>query len=128
MGPDKFLNKNGLYGEEYGRFLSSGLITVQHARHSEVTRRLFEGMSCGSMMLTDRLPKESRIDDIFTEGEDIVYYDSIPQAISLINYYLSPEGAEERQRIAEEGMCLVHTYHTQKQRVDDILTEYFKKL
>lgn len=128
MGPDKFLNKNGLYGEEYGRFLSSGLITVQHARHSEVTRRLFEGMSCGSMMLTDRLPKESRIDDIFTEGEDIVYYDSIPQAISLINYYLSPEGAKERQRIAEEGMRLVHTYHTQKQRVDDILTEYFKKL
>lgn len=128
MGPDKFLNKNGLYGEEYGKFLSSGLITVQHSRFQECTRRLFEGMSCGSMMLTDRLPKESRIDDIFTEGEHIVYYDNIPQAISLINYYLSPEGAEERQRIAEEGMRLVHTYHTQKQRVDDILTEYFKKL
>ena len=128
MGPDKFLNKNNLYGEDYGRFLSCAKITVQHSRFGEVTRRLFEAACCGSMILTDRLHKDTRADQIFTEGKNIVYYNSLPECISLINYYLSPEGEEERSIIASAGRHLVSTNHTQKQRVDDILAEYFKEL
>lgn len=128
MGPDKFLNKNGLYGEDYGRFLSSGLITIQESRHKEVTRRIPEAMSCESLVITDRLPKEIRIDGMFTEGKHLIYYNSLPECISLINYYLSPEGQEHREYIVEEAKYLVSTNHTQKQRVDDILAEYFKEL
>jgi hypothetical protein len=128
MGPDKFLNKNGLYGEEYGRFLGCAKITVQNSRFGEVTRRLFEGMGCASMVLADRLSKDTRIYDMFTEGKHIVYYNSLPECISLINYYTSREGEYERFKIAAAGYSLVQTNHTQKQRVDDILAEYFKKL
>ena len=125
MGPDKFLNKNGLYGEEYGKFLSSGLITVQHSRFQECTRRIPEGMACGSLVITDKLSRETRVDDMFVEGTEILYYRNLPECISLINYYLTPEGKEERERIAYNGMCKVFENHTQKQRVDDILSQYF---
>lgn len=122
--PDKFVNKNGMLGSEYGAFLNNGKITLQNSRFSEITRRLFEAAACNTMVLTDRLPEKSNIDKIFTEGENIVYYDSYPDCISKINYYLSPEGEKERIRIANNGYSLVMKNHTQVQRVDLIIEKY----
>lgn len=122
--PDKFINKNGMIGKEYGMFLNNGKITLQNSRFSEITRRLFEAAACNTMILADRLPEQSNIDDIFTEGEDIIYYDSYPDCIAKINYYLSPEGEKERLRIAHNGYSLVMKNHTQVQRVDLIIEKY----
>ncbi len=122
--PDKFLNKNGLNGLDYGLFLSSAKITLQHSRHKEVTRRLFEAAACNSMILTDRLPDYTNINRIFTEGQDIVYYDSIPECISKINYYLSEEGRKERESITLSAYWNVITEHTQIQRVDTIIKKF----
>ena len=122
--PDKFINRNGLVGTDYGSFLNTGKITFQQSRWNEITRRIFEGMACGTMVLTDRLPKHTRIDDLFTEGEDIVYYDNVSEAISKINYYLWNK--EERERIASNGYNKVIKQHTQANRVDSILIQYEK--
>lgn len=123
---DKFINRNGLTGEDYGKFLSGGLITFQNSRWKEITRRIFEGMACGKMVLTDRLPNETYINDYFIENEDIVYYDNIPDAISKINYYLSESGKIERERIAHNGYIKVIKHHTQINRIDIILEQYQK--
>ena len=122
--PHKFVNRNGLSGMEYGDFLNSGVIVFQQSRWKEITRRVFEGMACGKLIITDRLPETTHIDDLFIENEDIIYYDSIGECISKINYFLSEEGKFERNRISLNGHNKVMTNHTQVQRVDTIIKNY----
>lgn len=124
--PTKFDNRNGLIGVDYGMFLAEGKITVQNSRHQEVTRRVFEGMACGTMVLTDRLPDSTLIHQLFQEDQHIVYYNDMAECVSKINYYLSPEGSNDRERIANNGYYEVMQYHTQKQRVEQIINEYNK--
>ena len=124
--PEKFVNTNGLVGENYGKFLSNGLIVLQNSRWKEITRRIFEGMACKRMVLTDRLPDNTRISELFEEEKDIVYYDGISDLIAKINYYLSKEGERDRNIIASNGHNKVLSLHTQKNRVDLILNEYIK--
>ena len=122
--PDKFINRNGLSGVEYGDFLNSGVIVFQQSRWHEITRRLFEGMACRKLVITDRLPAESNIDSLFVENEDIIYYDSLGECISKINYYLSEEAKPERERVALNGYNKVINNHTQIQRVNIILKKF----
>jgi spore maturation protein CgeB len=122
--PDKFINRNGLSGMEYGDFLNSGVIVFQQSRWHEITRRIFEGMACGKLIITDRLPIQSNIDNLFVENEDIVYYDNLGDCISKINYYLSSEAKEDRERISLNGYNKVIDRHTQVKRVDSILMSY----
>jgi ribosomal protein L33 len=122
--PDKFINRNGLSGMEYGDFLNSGVLVFQQSRWHEITRRVFEGMACGKLIITDRLPIQSNIDNLFVENEDIVYYDNLGDCISKINYYLSSEAKEDRERISLNGYNKVINMHTQVKRVDSILMSY----
>ena len=122
--PDKFINKNGFTGQEYGDFLNSGFIVFQHSRWQEITRRVFEGMACKKLVITDKLPEHTRISELFTEDEDIVYYTNVSDCISKINYYLSEEGKEKALKIAENGFNKVINNHTQIQRVESIIKKY----
>lgn len=114
-----FANKNGFVGLEHARFLQSGLMVVQNSRWGEITRRIFEGMACGKLVLTDRLSSETRLDELFEDKKEIVYYDDIVHCIHLMNYYA--ENNEEREQIATAGMKKVLDNHTQVQRVDQLL-------
>lgn len=122
--PNVFTNKRGMYGEDYGRFFCSAKIVVQHSRHKEVTRRIFEGMACGCLVLTDRLPQKTGIDELFTDKKELVLYDDVQDCENKILYYLSEAGDEDRKRIAYSGYEVVMKHHTQKQRVDSILEQY----
>lgn len=122
--PERFINRNGMSGEEYGDFLNSGFIVFQHSRWQEITRRIFEGMACGKLVITDRLPEHTHINNLFVEGEDIVYYSNVYECISKINYYLSSEGKQEAERIANNGYNKTINNHTQVQRVDELIKHY----
>ena len=111
MGPD-----------EHTEFLNSGLMVVQKSRWGEITRRIFEGMACGKMVLCDRLEKSKKLDELFIDGEDIVYYDDIFDCVEKMNYYR--ENEEERERIANNGFKKVLENHTQKQRVDFVIQKF----
>ena len=115
-------NRNGLNAEEHTEFLNSGLIVIQNSRWKEVTRRLFEGMACGKMVLTDRLDESTGLSEMFTDGEDIVYYDEMFDCIEKMNYY--NENEEERERIANNGMMKVLHNYTQVQVVDTLIKKY----
>lgn len=112
----RFNNERYFYGEDHPKRLNMGRMVFQCSQHGEITRRIFEGMACGKMVITDRLRAETRIEDIFVHGEDIVYYDSPQDAIDKINYYTNHP--EERERIAANGMAKVYAEHTCTQRVD----------
>ncbi len=115
-------NRNGLGPKEHTEFLNSGLMVVQNSRWKEITRRIFEGMACGKMVLTDRLPEETGLSEMFIDGEDIVYYDEMFDCIEKMNYY--NENEEERERIAHNGMMKVLHNYTQIQVVDKLIEAY----
>ena len=120
-------NRNGMNAKEHTEFLNSGLMVIQNSRWKEITRRIFEGMACGKLVITDRLPAEAGLSEMFIEGEDIVYYDDMFDCIEKMNYY--NENEEERERIAHNGMMKVLHNYTQIQVVDKLIEEFnkFKK-
>jgi spore maturation protein CgeB len=80
-------NRNGMDAIEHTEFLNSGLMVIQNSRWGEITRRLFEGMACGKMVITDRLKESTGLSEMFIEGEEIIYYYNILDCIQKINYY-----------------------------------------
>ena len=115
-------NKNNMGPDEHTEFLNKGLMVVQKSRWGEITRRIFEGMACGKMVLCDRLEKSKKLDELFVDGEDIIYYNDIVDCVEKMNYYR--ENEEERERIANNGFKKVLENHTQKQRVDFVIQKF----
>ena len=115
-------NKNNMGPKEHTEFLNKGLMVIQKSRWGEITRRLFEGMACGKLVLCDRLNESKKLHELFKEGEEIVFYDDMIDCINKINKY--NEDVTERNRIAKNGYKKVLENHTQKQRVEFILEKW----
>jgi hypothetical protein len=115
-------NRNGMGPKEHTEFLNSGIMVIQNSRWKEITRRIFEAMACGKLVITDRLPAETGLSEIFIEGEDIIYYDEMFDCIEKMNYY--NENEEERERIAHNGMLKVLHNYTQIQVVDKLIEKW----
>lgn len=120
--PNQIKNQNGWHGSEHNDFLNSGEIVLQQSRYGEITRRIFEGMSCKKLVLADRLDSSTKIQELFIDGEDIVFYDDENDCLNKIVYYSNNQ--EEAKRIAENGYKKVLENHTQKQRVDFIIQKW----
>lgn len=97
-------------------------MVVQKSRWGEITRRIFEGMACGKLVLCDRLAESKKLHELFTEGEEIVFYDDMIDCITKMNKYNEDE--LERNRIANNGYNKVLENHTEKQRVEFILNKF----
>jgi hypothetical protein len=119
-----FSNQNGMMGIEHSEFLQKGLMVVQNSRHGEITRRIFEAMACGKMVLTDRLHESKKLHELFEDGKEIVFYGDIIDCINKMNEYGANH--EKREAIAKAGMEKVLANHTQVQRVDLILEQFEK--
>lgn len=118
---DNFKARDEFIKEQFHlEFLKQGKIVVQNSKYKEITRRIFEGMLCNRLVLTDRLNPETGINMLFKENEDIVYFDSLDECVSKINYYSSNN--EERIRIANNGYKKVIANHTTTQRVNKLLS------
>jgi glycosyltransferase involved in cell wall biosynthesis len=115
-------NKNGMEGLEHTKFLNKGLMIIQNSRWGEITRRIFEGMACGKMVLTDRLNDNKKLNELFKENEEIVFYDNIVDCIEKINYY--NENKEEREKIAYNGYQKVINNFTQEQVTDKLINKW----
>jgi len=115
-------NKNGLNVKQHTEFLNKGLMVIQNSRWGEITRRLFEGMACGKLVIADRLNDGTGLAELFIENEDIILYDSMIDCIEKINYY--SENKEERERIALNGMKKVIENYTQIQVVDKLINKW----
>jgi len=76
-------------------------------------------MLANRMVIADRPDKDTRIDLIFEEGKEIVYFDSLDDCIDKVNYYTNNE--LERLKIAQAGYSKVMKYHTATARVKSLL-------
>jgi hypothetical protein len=115
-------NQRGFLGEDHGKFLCSGLMVIQNSRFQEITRRIFEGACCGRLVLTDRLPESTRIEELLEDKKHIVYYDNINDCMDKINYY--GEHTEERELIAKQGRKHILNNYTQTQVVDKLIEQW----
>ncbi len=98
---------------------SASKIGFNYSINNDVNMRMFEIMSCGALLLTNRIDKKSGIYDIFDEGKHIHTYRSKKQLLKLIDYYL--ENDIERKHKAGYGYSHVIGDHTYSHRVDFML-------
>lgn len=103
-------------------FYSSGLIAFQFARWQEITRRIFEAAACGCCVLTNRLPSETRIEELLPGGIAVVYYDGFLELCAwLWRLYRDPALC---RTIALEGQRRVLQSHTQYSRASQLLAAF----
>lgn len=69
--------------------------------------RIFDLMGAGGFVISNY---QAEIPEIFIPDEDIVLYDSIPDLLDKIGYYLAHD--EERKQIAKNGYEKVKMYHS----------------
>jgi spore maturation protein CgeB len=74
------------------------------------------------MVLTDRLNDNKKLNELFKENEEIVFYDNIVDCIEKINYY--NENKEEREKIAYNGYQKVINNFTQEQVTDKLINKW----
>lgn len=117
-------NRNGMEWEAHTKFLNSGLMVIQNSRWGEVTRRIFEGMACGKLVITDRLDTSKKLEELFVENDEIILYDSIHELAEKINYYAQND--EERSRIALNGHRKVLNNYTSDHVAQTLINEYNK--
>lgn len=117
---DQFFARDAFVNErDHLSFLKQGKIVVQNSKYKEITRRIFEGMLANRLVITDRPDPNTRLDLIFTENEDIVYFDSIDDCVDKIYYYA--EHDQERNKISSCAYNKVIKNHTIASRVRKLL-------
>lgn len=77
--------------------------------------RIFDLMGAGGFVISNY---QAEIPELFVPGEDIVLYDSIPDLLDKIGYYLEHE--EERLQIARNGYEKVKKYHSYDVRLKEM--------
>ncbi|MDE6743661.1 MAG: glycosyltransferase [Lachnospiraceae bacterium] len=83
---------------------------------SGLPQRIFDIMAAGGFVLSNY---QSEIPEYFIPGEDIVLYESIPDLLEKLGYYLSHE--EERLQIARNGYKKTKKQHLLVHRAQEML-------
>ncbi len=116
-----FINKR-IPVEENHNFYNSGTICLQRSRHNEITRRIFEAGGCKLAVVTDCISSETGIYDLFTHGEDILYYNNIEEAINHIERLLKDN--DLRNHLANNIFNKVNNLHRAETRAKHLISIY----
>ncbi|GEM_PF-3560055 len=114
-----FTNGYGKYNRNCAIHYQTGKIVYNESSHGEFTMRIPEVLGNGVFLLTDELPKDSGLYDLFTPGKHFVIYNGHQDLLEKIRYYLAHP--EEREKIAHDGFIAATSLHTERARVDQIL-------
>lgn len=116
------INSNA-YGGEMAKIYSSSKIGFNKSLRGDLNMRVFEIMSCGTMLLTDRI--SNGLNGLFEDKKHLVLYNNLRDLDEKIQYYL--EKKEEREFIATEGQKEIWQKHTYKNRMDEMIESIFRK-
>lgn len=111
------LSVEGIWGKNMSKIYNISKIGFNMSLAGDLNMRVFEVMSCGTMLLTDRI--ENGITDLFKDKKHFVMYKDEEELNELIQYYLI--NGDEREKIAKEGQKEVHENHTYDNRVQYML-------
>jgi len=99
--------------------ITLGIIALNNIRMLASWRRPFNSMASGAFHLIHYVPG---MEEVFENRKHLVWFDTVPEAIQLIEYYLAHD--EERERIAEAGRQEVLAHHIWDIRIAEILRIY----
>jgi glycosyltransferase involved in cell wall biosynthesis len=101
--------------EEARRFYNAAHIGLNWSSLLDLNARVFELLGFGVLAVVNRVPD---LGEFFKEGEHLVVFDGMEEAVDKVTYYLEHEN--ERERIAARGHEAV-AEHTWDARVEQIL-------
>jgi len=119
--PRSFLGKTPF--TEMSQIYSASKIGFNYSIRNDINMRMFEVMSCGALLITNRI-KGNGFSDLFENGKHLLTYRNQRELFRLIDYYLTHDG--EREEIARNGHQLVTREHTYEIRLADML-DYIKE-
>lgn len=105
------------YLHDMARVFSQSRIVLNKSHAGDLNMRVFETMSCGRLLLTDRIA--NGLEELFTDKRHLVIYDDLNDLAEKIRYYL--RNAAEREKIAAQGQKEVQRKHTYSHRAKYIL-------
>lgn len=106
------------YLDDMARLFSASRIVFNSAVSNDLNMRVFEAMSTGSLLLTDR-PRESGQETLFVDGDEYALYRNDEELVDVARFYLENDAI--REQIAARGRQVVHNAHTYLHRVDELL-------
>ena len=87
---------------------------------SGIPLRALDIMGCGGFLLSNY---QEELGELFQDGDDMVMYESIPDAIEKINFYLEHETL--REKIARNGRIKTLSEHDMKNKLTTLFSCYF---
>lgn len=115
--PDSFIGQAPFH--EMSDLYNSAKIGFNYSIRSDLNMRFFEVMACGTMLLTNSLPREDlRLLDLIP-GSDFVEYKTFDELFALMEYYL--KNGRERLPIAEKGHRKILQSHTYAKRMEFLM-------
>lgn len=121
--PEHFIGN--AYFDEMAEIYSQSKVLFNRSLKNDINMRVFEAMSCGSMLITNNLIENGQ-KEMFENGVHLVTYNDEIDMVEKIKYYIEHE--DERERIASNGMDLVQKNHTYLLRMKNLLEICFKAL
>lgn len=115
--PDSFIGQAPFH--EMSDLYSSARRGFNYSIRSDVNMRFFETMACGTMLLTNALPREDLGLLNLIPEIDFIEYKNFDEVFSLVEYYLNHD--QKRREIAESGYRKVIKDHTYSHRMRGVL-------
>lgn len=115
-----FKNGVGNYNQDCSDFYQKGKMVFNMSNHGEMTMRIPEALGTNSFLLTDKIDQSYGLEDLYTPGEDFVYYSDYDDLIQKVAYY--KDLPQEREQIALNALQKTLKLHTQESRANQILS------
>jgi spore maturation protein CgeB/thioredoxin-like negative regulator of GroEL len=103
---------------EMAEHYANAKIVVNMCLNEDVNMRVFEALASGALLITD---PAIGLEDLFTDGKELVIYREVDEALALIRKYLADDAA--REQIAATGQATALKYHSYHVRVEKIVAE-----
>lgn len=110
------------YLHDMARTYSQSKIVFNRAPRGDLNMRVFEALSCGRLLLTDRI--NNGWEDLFIDKEHLVIYDNYEDLVEKARYYLAHP--DEREEIACRGQKEVWKKHTYLHRARHLIETVLK--
>ena len=126
----QYLTANGIKINQFqapqdraAEIYAQSLINLNISLNGDLNLRIFEVLSSGGFLLTDRLSKESGLDILFKDGEHLVCFNDEKDLLDKIQYFL--KNSDEARAIARNGYEEFKRNHTPEKKIKELMDVIF---
>ena len=109
---------------ESARVYAQSQISFNCSLNGDLNMRVFEVLSAGGFLLTDKLSRQAGLDQVFEDGRHMVCYRDQNDLFAKLDYYLAHP--DEALAIARQGHAECLRRHLPEHRVDSLLRLIFE--